>query len=116
MEKISVPKGLVKCKVCVEYKGSVKEKDLPTGQGPNWFSGNPQRKIRVSCLCKGPLCRRCKATRVSRPISNSFNPKDGLIWHTPYFAAMFLVCDACRKIEEQEREEMIRRRTRPTSR
>lgn len=97
MQKLmKVPSGLVKCEVCGEYKGNVKEKDL------NW-EGHALRAdkresdaiLSVSCLCDGVLCPRCKRNKMRRPISNSYDETTNQVWHTPVFIGM-AGCSQCR--------------------
>jgi hypothetical protein len=97
-----VPKGLVRCEVCGEYKGEVKEKDL------NWndlyFNKAEAEKseeyLSVSCLCDGILCHKCKKNKIHRPISNSYDEIDNDIGHWPWFTGM-IPCKECKNINKE---------------
>lgn len=100
MDKI--PKGLVKCEVCGEYKGSVKENDLSWSDYSDKESVNNSEEILgVSCLCDGILCPKCKKNKIHRPISNSYDETDNSIGHWPYFTGM-MGCEECRSINNKE--------------
>lgn len=92
-----IPEGLVRCEVCGEYKGEVKEKDL------NWndlyFNKAEAEKseeyLSVSCLCDGILCHKCKKNKIHRPISNSYDEIDNDIGYWPWFTGM-MPCKECK--------------------
>jgi hypothetical protein len=93
----NIPKGLVKCEVCGEYKGKAMKKDL------NWHDSfdkeskeRSEEYIGVSCLCDGILCRRCMKNKIHRPVSNSYEEENNSIGHWPYFSGM-MPCGECRK-------------------
>lgn len=87
-------KGLNKCKVCGEYKGKVKAKDLHWN-GPV----DANEIISVSCLCDGIICPRCKKNKIHRPISNSYAEETNEVWHHPWFMGQ-AGCDKCRKMRQ----------------
>lgn len=75
-----IPKGLIRCEVCGEYKGDCLDHELPGGEGE-------LVPISVRCLCEGLVCGDCGHGRVHRPISNYYNESRGEIIHVPYFMA-----------------------------
>lgn len=88
-----IPKGLIKCPICGEYKGKTKAKNL------NWDypSGIDLNKIiSTSCLCDGITCPKCHITKIHKPVSNQYDQETNTIWHSPWFAAQ-AGCDNCRK-------------------
>ena len=102
---MSVPNGLSRCPVCGEYKGSARAGDLNWNFPP--LAPDPESSIKVTCLCDGILCRRCKRNKIHRPISNSYSPASNSIGHWPYFSGL-LPCDECREKEEREKAEASR--------
>jgi|GEM_PF-2958585 len=105
-EYFKVPEGLHRCEICGEYNGKVQRKDL------NWettfevlFSGtkDSEEYIGVSCLCKGPLCKKCEKNRIHRPISNSYDEKKNTFGHWPWFTGM-MHCAECRQKEKEAEE------------
>ena len=92
-----IPEGLVKCEVCGEYKGEVKEKDL--NWGDSYFDKAEVEKseecFSVSCLCDGILCHKCKKNKIHRPISNSYDEINNDIGHWPWFTGM-MPCKECK--------------------
>lgn len=96
-QKISAKEhGLVKCDVCGEYKGNVKEKFLNRATPLEGDEG--EEIIGVSCICDGIPCSKCKKNKIRRPISNSYDEEDNSISHTPYFAGM-IPCHECKDKE-----------------
>ena len=85
IKSYKIPKGLHKCEECGEYNGEAKERVEKS-----------EKYLTVFCLCDGILCPRCKKKMMHRPISNSYNPKDGDIVHHPYFTGM-MGCGKCRE-------------------
>ena len=95
MRKLKIPKGLSKCKKCGEYAGFIKEKDLPPGH--KWFkTKNPERLIKIICICEGMHCKICKKKKIHRVCSNFYDEKTKSIWHVPGFIVWSLICDTCR--------------------
>ena len=88
-----IPEGFIKCKVCGEYNGETKMKNLNWGDEPCWKNSS-EDYVTVSCLCYGILCHKCKKNKVSRPISNSYYEEDNTVWHHPYFTGM-RACSEC---------------------
>ena len=97
-----IPEGLVKCEVCGEYKGEVKEKDL--NWGDSYFDKAEVEKseecLSVSCLCDGILCHKCKKNKIHRPISNSYDEINNDIGHWPWFTGM-MPCEECKNINKE---------------
>lgn len=91
-----IPFGLRKCKRCGGYKGFVKEKDLPPGH--SWFKrGQPERKIRVRCLCEGVRCKVCGEKNIHAPCSSFYDVKTKSLWYVPGFIVWSLICKGCIK-------------------
>jgi len=95
-------KKMVKCEICGEYKGEIKEKDL------NWedtfFKEEAEKSdkyLTASCLCEGVLCLKCRKNKIHRPISNSYDPESNRIEHWPSFSGM-VPCDECKKTVRKE--------------
>jgi len=65
-------KNLQLCKICGKYKGQIRD---------------DRENIKISCLCDGILCPKCGEIKIHRPISNSYEPADGII-HYPSFSGM----------------------------
>lgn len=88
-----IPKGLIKCPICGEYKGKTKAKNLnwdyPSGIDLNQI-------ISTSCLCDGIICPKCHITKIHKPVSNQYDQETNTIWHSPWFAAQ-AGCDNCRQ-------------------
>jgi len=82
-----LPPGLFVCEVCGTVRGETFASKAD-GVGP-W---------RSTCLCEGPLCKRCGVHRVRRPISSYYKPTDGRFWHVPHFMGI-APCRACREEE-----------------
>ncbi len=89
-----IPKGLHKCEECGEYKGRVREKDLPTPDPEvGYETKGGMGFFKVSCLCDGIPCRICGKNKAHHPISNYYDPKDGNVLHVP--AISLLLCAKC---------------------
>jgi len=103
-EKIKIPKGLYKCPKCGEYRGKVREKDLPQLRHLPEDTPTPDETshgsgyIEVSCLCRGMVCLKC-GRKVHRPISNRYDPENGEIQHFPWFHGY---CEATNTTEERQ--------------
>lgn len=94
MEKLYVLKGLRKCKKCGEYKGSIREKDLPKGH--SWFkSRDPERQIKILCICDGVNCKICGKKKIHRPCSSYYDKKNNCLWYVPGFIVWALICNEC---------------------
>lgn len=80
----SVPRGLVRCPSCGEYRGKCLDPD-PNFHG--WV-------MPVHCLCEANnLCAACGAKLSDRKLNgNSYDPGDGRIWHLPAFTALTHSC------------------------
>lgn len=86
MSNNKIPRGLRRCKKCGEYKGRVREKDLPEPDLEIGFeTQNGEGYFAVLCLCDGILCPRCHKNKIHKPISNSYDPETNQVWHWPYF-------------------------------
>ena len=84
----SVPKGLEKCPVCGEYKGSIKCKDLNwEGSGFREKNEKDEKPIIISCRCEGVRCPDCGRFLMRRPISNYYDPEKNRSVHVPLFIA-----------------------------
>jgi hypothetical protein len=85
---VTVPPGLVRCTVCHEYRGAVRNDDLP----PSMQRG--ECVVAVLCICDGILCRECGTRRIHRPISNYWDEARGTLIHCPWFSA-HVACKTC---------------------
>lgn len=85
----SVPRGLVRCPVCNEFRGAVINDDLPPS------SQREEGVVPVLCICDGIPCRECGIERIHRPISNFWDEERGAILHCPWFTAL-APCNTCR--------------------
>jgi hypothetical protein len=94
---MSVPNGLVKCSVCGDYKGAVREGDLNREHPPI----NPNSLIEVSCRCTWIVCTRCGIGKMRRPISNYYDEKDNGVWHSS-FVTGWIGCESCRDKARQK--------------
>jgi hypothetical protein len=104
MKKYPVLKGLQKCKKCGEYKGHVKEKNLPKGH--RWFrKGDPERSIKVYCICDGIKCKVCGKKKVHRPCGSYYNKKDGCLWYVPGFIVLSPICNSCINISSESKKD-----------
>jgi hypothetical protein len=120
-----IPPGFEQCGVCGEFNGKTQAKYLTWDNEPPesfgtlkvsddlraWLrelkreresSRDPERYVSVTCLCKGPLCKRCGLVHIHRPISNSYDPLTNTVEHWPYFMGMSS-CRTCRAQEDQAR-------------
>ena len=94
MKKAKVLPGLKRCSKCGEYKGVVKEKDLPREN--HWFkTGHPNRGIEVTCICEGMKCRTCGKVYVHRVCSYYYDEKTRSLWHVPGFIVWHQICAEC---------------------
>jgi hypothetical protein len=80
-----LPPGLYRCPDCSQVRGLA------------WApaAGGGLTHWRSVCICDGMTCRRCAINRIRRPISDYYNPRDGMFWHVPYFVGM-APCRECR--------------------
>lgn len=92
---MKIPSGLIQCKVCGQYKGKVKEKDLSWGGFDQEEKEKSSVYLSVSCLCEGIRCPMCKKNKIPKPISNSYDEKTNQVWHTPSFMGL-AGCSECR--------------------
>jgi hypothetical protein len=76
-----LPKGLVICMVCGDYKGEC----LDLNKIMDDFL-----IVRVSCYCENDnLCAYCGGQLNKRKANaNRYNPEDGKIWHAPSFSVL----------------------------
>ena len=79
-----VPKGLVLCPRCGEWRGSCI--DL--------VHGIVEVVVQVHCICQNDnLCAYCGAPLYERKLnSNQYDTRDGKIWHVPGFSAFGHIC------------------------
>lgn len=97
-----IPKGLIKCEVCGQYKGRGMRRDLNCGDHNNKEEHERSTEyFEVSCLCDGILCRKCMKEKINRPISNSYFEESNEVWHWPWFQGMKL-CRECKKSSKEE--------------
>ncbi|MFH2074526.1 MAG: hypothetical protein ABIJ57_04140 [Pseudomonadota bacterium] len=84
VQKNGLPKGLVTCPTCRDYRGECLD--------PNPMMGG--LIVRVSCYCDNDaLCAYCGGKLNNRkPNSNHYESKDGKIWHTPGFSGLSHRC------------------------
>lgn len=80
-----LPPGLYRCPDCVQVRG-LAWAPAPEGGVTHW---------RSVCICDGITCRRCATNRIRQPVSDYYNPRDGMFWHVPYFVGM-APCRECR--------------------
>lgn len=78
--KYGIPKGLLRCESCGEYKGQV------TDDGED---------IEISCICDGILCPQCGKNKIHRPISNSYDPASDKVVHYSSYSGI-AGCKECR--------------------
>ena len=71
LSSAAIPRGLVRCEVCHEYRGAVRNDDLPTA------SQREEAVVAVLCICDGIPCRKCGKDRIHRPISNYWDEARG---------------------------------------
>lgn len=97
----SVLEGLEKCRVCGEYKGRVKCKDLNWAHVPfkERYEEN-EELLRISCWCESVICPHCGKGTVRRPTTNYYVEQDNRIIHVPYFRASF-GCSKCGFLREE---------------
>ena len=96
MENNKIPEGFHKCKVCGEYTGKTKIKNLSwEGNFNKADNEKSEEYISVSCLCQGIICKACGKNRIHRPISNSYDQKTNTIGHWSYFSGM-RPCSECK--------------------
>jgi hypothetical protein len=88
---MSVPNGLVKCSVCGDYNGTVRERDLNRERSPI----DPNSLIEVSCRWTWIVCTRCGIGKMRRPISNYYDEKDNRVWHSSFITG-WMGCESCR--------------------
>ncbi len=107
-----VPKGLEKCPVCGEYKGTVKgselsrfwEQDESVDDDMKQFmeesyEEDRDKMLTVTCLCDGIPCQRCGKNKIHRPISNSYDEKSNTIEHWAFFCGQ-IPCWECKRKEQ----------------
>jgi hypothetical protein len=90
---VAAPRGLVRCPVCHEYRGAVRNEDLPAA------SQRENAVVAVLCICDGIPCRKCGKNPIHRPISNFWDEARGALVHCPWFSAQ-VPCKPC--LEEQK--------------
>jgi hypothetical protein len=97
-----VPEGLVKCPVCGEYEGLVKAGALYWGE-PFYEDGvlydppnpEPEKVLKIKCLCDGMPCRACRKNRIHEWLSNTYDLETNSVIHWFYFAG-YPLCEECR--------------------
>lgn len=62
---MSIPIGFSRCKVCGEFNGTTKAKDLDWEGFTN--APDPEDEVSVSCLCQGVECRLCAEVTHNHP-------------------------------------------------
>jgi len=79
-----VPKGLVRCPRCGEWRGRCLDSIPDLGESI----------VQVSCLCQNDnRCAGCGAFLYERKLNgNYYNPKDGKVWHVPGFSGLGHFC------------------------
>jgi hypothetical protein len=84
VQENGLPKGLVVCPVCEDHRGEC----LDPSPGLSGLI------VKVSCYCANDsLCAYCGGKLYNRkPGSNHYEPKDGQIWHTPFFCGLSHKC------------------------
>jgi hypothetical protein len=100
--KLPVPRGLFRCPVCNQYRGTIEVDDRSV------YSRCKGDVLSVQCICDGIPCPRCKVNRILRPISNTWSEQAGF-GHVPYFAAFAGSCRECRAKQEAEEAERKRK-------
>jgi len=93
---VGIPKGLIKCEVCGDYKGEARAGDLNQNSPPS----DPEQMIGVSCKCEWILCPKCGVEKMRRPISNYYDEADNQIWHSS-FVLGWAGCKTCRENTRQ---------------
>ncbi len=113
----SIPPGFERCTNCREFNGKTAARYLSWGLPPDPLEADssdselwdrlrdlksqvaatmdPDKIVSVTCLCHGPLCRRCGVVHVHKPGSNSYDLETNTIEHWPGFFGM-IPCAACR--------------------
>jgi len=86
---VTVPPGLVRCAVCHEFRGAVRNEDLPPSMQ------REEGVIAVLCICDGIPCSECGTGRIHRPISNYWDEVRATLIHCPWFSA-HVACKTCR--------------------
>ena len=84
VQENGLPKGIIVCPECGDYRGECLDPSIE----PQGFV------VKVSCYCENDsLCAYCGEKRHERkPGSNNYDPKDGQIWHTPFFCGLSHKC------------------------
>lgn len=79
-----VPRGLTRCAACPRWRGSCLDPE------PCWDG----LVMRVACLCENDTrCARCGLTLAAERLgSNSYDERDGKIWHVPAFMGLSHRC------------------------
>ena len=121
-----IPPGFERCPVCGEFNGTTRAKYLSWDGEPPASVGSvelsedlradlremkrrseatkdPEREVKVTCLCQGPLCKQCGVTRIHRPGSNSYSEKTRSVGHWALLLGMF-PCRQCRGLDEKAKE------------
>lgn len=113
-----IPPGFERCPQCGEFNGTTEARhlswELPEdpleaeSTDPEFWDWlreqkhqiaqaiDPEKIISVTCLCHGPLCRRCGVVRIHKPGSNSYESETNSIGHWPGFSGM-APCGACQE-------------------
>jgi hypothetical protein len=59
---LPVPLGLYRCLVCDEWRGAAKAIDIFGPKHHFYEDEAPERPVKISCICDGIPCRKCKKT------------------------------------------------------
>ncbi len=84
LQKNGVPKGLLPCPRCGEWRGECLDSILDFGE----------LVVQVHCVCQNDnRCAGCGELLAERKLnSNYYNPRDGRIWHYPGFVSFKHTC------------------------
>jgi hypothetical protein len=98
------PRGLIRCEVCGEWRGS--------GVAPDPPDGATVSTAKISCLCDGLVCGNCGQERIHRPVSDRYDEESGTVWHLPYFMGLknCRVCGARDWVDEYDESRAVRKR------
>lgn len=100
----AIPDGLAQCADCGEFRGEVRLRELSNQLSP---ADDPEEIIRITCLCQGIPCPKCKVQKIHRPISNSYDPETNTFSHWPYFSGM-MPCALCRREQRKNDNCVVR--------
>lgn len=108
-----VPEGLVKCPVCGEYEGAVKAGALSWGEpfiedGVLYDPPNPdpEKVLKITCLCDGEICRVCGKNKIPKWLSNTYDPETNTVMHWFYFSGR-PPCETCWEKEKTNQSDTV---------